>query len=313
MESMSDRGEQIAEEARRWLARLASGAMQADELERFKAWRAAAPEHDAAFRRQRALWREVSSIAGAFGASEPAPARKPAWRRPAILAIAATVLFALALPHLGLMLRADHRTGSEVARLSLPDGSTAVLDAGSAVAVDFGAGERRVRLLRGGAWFQVRHGDTRPFRVAAMNGVTEDIGTAFEVRRNGDTVEVAVTEGSVRVAAGSHEALVLDTAQRARYGEGQAPVREADGRAGDIAPWRHGEILLDRVTVRTAVEEIGRYVPGIVLLAGEPAGAAPVSGVFRTDRTEEALEAIARMTGLTVRRWPGVTILRPAA
>ncbi|NWM00863.1 iron dicitrate transport regulator FecR, partial [Klebsiella pneumoniae] len=70
-------------------------------------------------------------------------------KRAAAGAAVACLALALAGPDLALRLQADHMTGTGAIRtVTLADGSTAVLDSRSAIAVDYRSGERRVTLLR---------------------------------------------------------------------------------------------------------------------------------------------------------------------
>ena len=83
--------------------------------------------------------------------------------------------------------------------LTLPDGSVVRLNTDSAVAVQFTTADRRVRLVRGEAHFQVAKNPARPFVVSAGRVAVRAVGTAFDVRLRPETVEVLVTEGKVRV------------------------------------------------------------------------------------------------------------------
>lgn len=320
--SVRDREERAAEEASRWIARMASGDMQPDELERFKAWRSGDSLHNRAFEETRAIWRAVgsSSNSGALpSANHPAGSRWPVssrrrFRRIAITGAAAMALVGLVFgDDLSIMLRADHRTGTTVESLMLADGSRAMLDAGTAIGISYDQNERRIELLRGAAWFEVAHGDRRPFRVAALGGETQDVGTAFEVRREATAVSVAVTQGRVQVSApGAANGMALNASERARYTQGASPVRMAKAAPDMIAAWRQGEILFDRADVRSAIATIGRYRSGPVFILGQPSSPRPISGAFRVDRPEEAIDAIAGMNGLSVSRLGGIAVLRPS-
>ena len=98
----------------------------------------------------------------------------------------------VAWPEAWLRLQADHRSTHVVQNVQLPDGSRAVLDADSAIAVRFNAHAREIELLRGRAWFEVSPDAQRRFSVRAGNGVIEDISTAFTVARGDDQVETQV-------------------------------------------------------------------------------------------------------------------------
>lgn len=84
-------------------------------------------------------------------------------------------------------------------KLDLPDGSFVTLNTNSSVDVQFTANERRVRLLRGEAHFEVAKNPARPFVVEATGVAVKAVGTAFSVRVKSSAVDVLVTEGRVRV------------------------------------------------------------------------------------------------------------------
>ncbi len=222
----------------------------------------------------------------------------------------------LAAPDAMLRIRADYRTDVAVQSVALPDGSRAVLDAGSAIALHFDGTQRRVDLLKGRAWFDVVHDKRVPFRVAANGGLVEDIGTAFEVASDGDTAEAAVTSGEVRALSPeeSRPGLVLRAGQRARWTTGGEPARVGDMPAARIAAWRQGDILLDSVALRAAIHEIGRYRTGPTFVMGDVDALPPVTAIIRADRPDEGLSALAASAHLQILHLPaGTAIVRPAS
>lgn len=227
--------------------------------------------------------------------------------------MAASLALLMVAPDAMVRLRADAvADAGQVRTLALPDGSMAMLDSGAAVALRFGADERRVALLRGNAWFDVKHGDARPFRVSALDGVTEDIGTAFEVSQGGDAVNVGVTAGVVRVSSseGGGSSIVRQFG-RVRYRPGGPVEHMEPGNATDMAAWRRGLIIIQNQPLSEAIAEVARYRPGMTLIWADTSGSAPVSGVFRTDAPDEALHTLASMAGVRVTTLPmGVAILR---
>lgn len=315
----------LADQAEYWVVRLASGAITQGEMATFEAWLSASPDHRAAFDRERSLWQGLEGQEAAFASAPPAQRlrspRRSAGRpwvrrhpvRTALGTIAASLALLLAAPDAMIHLRADAIADVGKTRvLALPDGSTAMLDSGAAVAVHFDKGERRIELLRGGAWFDVKHGDARPFRVAALGGVTEDIGTAFEVGQRGDMVHVGVTAGVVRVSSpeGGNEKIVRRLG-RVRYAKGGPVEAMEPGTATEIAAWRRGLIIIQNQPLGDAIAEVARYRPGMTINLADTSGTAPVSGVFRTDAPDEALQALASMAGLRVATLPaGIAILR---
>lgn len=299
----------VAIQARAWIAWLASGAVEETRMQAFEQW-LALPGHRRVFEYERQLWRSLGPRPAAF-ASAPRRHRRRRWA----LAAAAMLALAWVAPEAWLRVQSDHRTTTAIAEVALPDGSRAVLDADSAIALQFDGRQRRVALLRGRAWFEVAPGQALRFDVTAQGGVVEDISTAFAVASDPGGVQAEVEQGRVRIAAqegGSWTA--LQSGQRAAFARG-GQVRRLDDVAPDrIAAWRQGELLLDAVGVADAVQRIGRYRHGPTFVRGDLSRLPVVDAAFRTDRPEQALDALAATAGLRITRLPlGVAIVQPAA
>lgn len=305
-------------QARGWIAWLASGAADEAGLGDFERW-LDGPGHRRAFERERQLWRSLGPRPGhepERSAALPQPRRqrtRSRWR-PA-LAAAAVLVLALASPEAWLRLRADHRSAHGAETVALPDGSRAVLDADSAIAIHYDRGQRRVELLRGRVWFEVAADPARRFAVAAGDGLVEDISTAFAVADVDGRIETAVSQGRVRVAATAEGGWTyLDAGQRAAYGPGRSVARLDDAPADGVGAWRQGELLLDQASVDAAVRQLARYRAGPILIRGDLAALPKVSAALRIARPEQALDALAASAGLSVTRLPfGVAIVQPAA
>lgn len=309
---MSD---ETAEQARDWIVHLASGTMSAAKMRDFEHW-LAQPGHRPVFEHERLLWRSLGpapDASVATAAMRRGRSRRVRWTRRLSLAAVALLVLMLAMPELRLRLQADHRTDTVVQSVRLPDGSRMVLDAGSAVAVRYTAQTRRVELLRGRAWFEVAAQPGAPFQVAAQGGLVEDISTAFAVASEAGQVLATVEQGRVRVAASMDgEWLELAKGQQAVYAAGGPVVRLDDLPPDRIAAWRQGELLLDATAVAEAIEQIARYRRGPTFVRGDFSRLPEVNAAFHVDRPEEALDALASISGLAVTRLPlGVAIVRP--
>jgi transmembrane sensor len=303
-----------AEQARAWIAWLASGAVDEQRMQAFEHW-LTVPGHRRAFEYERQLWR----VLGPAGPDEARAPRRPVYRRmKQALAAAAVLALVWVAPDAWLRVQADHRTGSSVATVALPDGSAAVLDADSAIAVDYSAAQRAVRLLRGRAWFKVAPGHPQPFRVLAQGGTVEDISTAFAVGSDAHGVHTEVEQGQVRVASGTDGGWTyLLAGQRADFTREGVVVRRPDVAPDRIAAWREGELLLDAVPVADAVAQVARYRRGPTFVRGDLSGLPSLNAALRVDHPEQALDALAASAGLQVTRLPlDVVIVRavePAA
>jgi transmembrane sensor len=81
----------------------------------------------------------------------------------------------------------------------LADGSRVTLNTDSELQVSLEPRERVVSLDRGEAYFEVAKDKSRPFIVNVGPKRVIAIGTQFSVRRDGDSIQVIVTEGTVRM------------------------------------------------------------------------------------------------------------------
>ncbi|MCF3480363.1 DUF4880 domain-containing protein [Stenotrophomonas maltophilia] len=297
----------LAEQAQDWIAWLASGDISDARMQAFEHW-LQQPGHRRAFEHERALWRSVGPRPQAAGASGRRGPHRVRWA----MAVAAMLAMLVAWPEAWLRLQSDHRSTHQVQHVRLPDGSRAVLDADSAIAVRFDADAREVELLRGRAWFEVSPDAQRRFSVRAGNGLVEDISTAFTVARGDEGVETQVGQGRVRVASPADgDWTCLQQGQRAVYTERGGVMRRADVTADSVGAWRQGELLLEQASVADAVQWVGRYRAGPTFVRGDLSRLPAVSAALRIDRPEQALDALAATAGLQVTRLPfGVAIVQ---
>lgn len=325
-----DRDRRAALDARDWIVRLTSGDVSAAELERFKAWRDQSPEHRRAFERERIFWRQLQVLDGTSDGpldgmppyrSRRAGNRAPVGRRAFLIggAVAATAAAMIAVPRLQVWWRADFTTAvGERGTIPLPDGSVATLNTDSAIAVDFMPGLRLVRLLKGEAEFGVRPDASAPFRVAALGGNSDALGTAFSVKALDGMATVTVREGCVRVAGpaaptdpGGSVAGTVELAanEQTRYASGERPVPASTVDTEAVMAWRDGRVIFEGRPFAAAMAELGRYVPERIVLAPGVRPDVPVSAIFSTADALDAVRALAKTQGLVARRVPGVVIL----
>lgn len=259
-------------------------------------WRQRSPRHEHA-------WAEAQAIHALAGRAL-APAR-PVSRRSLLRAACWGGVAALGgwtvLPQAILAARADHRTGiAEIRNVVLPDGSRITLAPETAVAVDFAAGRRVLRLLAGTLWCDIP-GLAVPLTVQARDAVLTTGAAAFELTEGSHGIEIAVASGHVVLASpGRDETLAGtewlrlsrdSTIRRGRY-------------AGDIEPaaWRNSRLQADAEPIASLVERIAPWLPGRIVLASAELGRRRVSGVFDLKNPIAALRAAVWPHGGRVRR-----------
>ncbi|TBU85178.1 FecR family protein [Phytopseudomonas dryadis] len=296
------------QEAWLWLGRLQGQPGDAQQMA-FERWLAASPEHVDAFVQMQSLW-QLSRPAAQRLADEEAqalqrylrPARRPRRYWAGALGMAASlVLMVWAggwqplhwLDDLG----ADYVSApGQVRSLTLDDGSSVVLDADSAIAVRYDAGERHVELRRGAALFSVVPGSV-PFAVAVAGGEARVLGTRFEVRKREDGARVTVLQGRVAVRAGPAQTPQILTAnQQLGFASGVSEqLRAVDAEA--LSSWRDGRLSFYRVPLGEVLSELERYYPGRILLLNGELAQRRVSGSFASHDPLTILASLQRVVG----------------
>ena len=301
--------EQIDREAAQWLARLDSQPENAALRAQFESWRSADARHAAAYLRLSIAWARMDRLSALSAgpssidsdtlrarseryrdatSDKSSNVRGYKWRRAAIAA-------GFVLLTLGGLVLFNSFSGETLttqvggfARARLTDGSTVELNTGTRLKVHMDDEFRRVELLAGEATFSVAHEPARPFIVNAGEATVRAVGTRFNVRRRVESVDVLVTEGTVRVA-------------RARYSGGAEVANSALVSAGEsalIAPthidrapitpaladralaWHHGSLEFESSTLAEIVAEFNRYNERRIVIDDPDLAAMQIGGRF---------------------------------
>jgi len=196
----------IRDLAAHWVIRQDRTLSIAERLE-MESWLAADPRNAKAFTQSSTAWRTFRGLGQVVGrAHAPALAPPPRSSRP-VLAVLAAAAAVVVLGSIALR-TVDRGTSPAVAytyniptptQRTLADGSLAWLKGNAEIREAFSSGERRVRLVRGEAFFTVTKDPARPFLVEAGEVTVRAVGTAFAVRVESDWIDVLVTEGTVQV------------------------------------------------------------------------------------------------------------------
>jgi transmembrane sensor len=186
--------------------------------------------------------------------------------------------------------------------LALADGSKVILNGGTRITLDHG--DPRVATLdHGEALFIVSHNADDPFEVKAGAAHLVDIGTAFNVVRDGATLDVAVSEGAVLYNPDG-EAARIDAGHRLHAVDGEDSYQLTDVDNHAVAGWREGRLVYDGQPLANVAADLARYYGlrvtvapslsarkfrGVLTLPhkGEIAALAPVLDVAITGRNGE--------------------------
>ena len=350
MSSESPSLDRIAAEAAEWFMAIRMGGLSPGERLRFANWLEGSPLHVQEYLGVAEAWGALSSaqawpeasadelIEAARGASNvvmltrvpgphpepmrPAPKRISRFKRgiAAILSFVllgttlyGSVLFARYESHVYATARGEQRT------INLEDGSVVQLNAMSRMVVAFTAGERRIKLKDGEAFFRVAHDTKRPFYVETPFATVRAVGTKFDVYSRGDGLRVAVVEGRVQVAAldKEHEpgqsapaapAELLVGASESVAMHAKGPLVRDDGHStADATAWLQHRLVFENEPLADVIAEFNRYTTGQMRVMSSALATLRISGTFDAEEPETLAEYLEQVQHVKVLRRGSVT------
>ncbi|MFA5631040.1 MAG: FecR family protein [Porticoccaceae bacterium] len=318
--NVSDNLEQ-PRDAAHWFARMQSGEATEEDRGAFEAWRTADPENDRQYRNLAHFWEATRAVPEQRlrGMMEEAP--KPVRQQPRL----SRRQFGLGLAAACSLVAVTYVVGTtgvfnqpqdvmelatakgERRQVTLPDGSTLDMNTDTLAVVSFYKEQRRIDLLCGEIFLDVRSDAKRPFVVDADIGRVTVTGTRFNVRRDADAVGVSVESGSVLVHSGAwwnrHERALT---------AGQRVVAHADQPLGDvsdadvsaIAAWQRGRVIFNNEPLAHVIDEMNRYLAQPAYLEAAHLGQYHISGVFSVDDPEAMIDALPAIAPVQVVHLP---------
>jgi transmembrane sensor len=320
--------------AARWHTRIDRGLTEA-QRNRFEAW-IAAPANAREFRAQRAVLDAVTELKGrpradVLGSVADPNAALP-WASlgtrwlPAALALAILLVVAIAWSALrteGYLPQTYRTATGKIRNEVLPDGSVVALNTQTELEWVGSPSDRRVRLIRGEAYFQVVHDPSRPFRILLAHSEVQVLGTRFDVYQmaNGD-VRVSVISGAVAVE-GLDNGVSAPPSWSRRLTSGQQIEYSPVGLVADVhavvaqkvVRWREGMLETQGEPLSDFVSDLSRYTTERIVIADPRAAVQKVGGAFSLHNIDDTLDRLSRIDPVTVTHEDGEVIVRyrPAA
>ncbi len=179
---------------------------------------------------------------------------------------------------------------AERATITLPDGSTVLLNVASRleVPVDYDRGNRTLR-LEGEAFFTVSHHQGRPFTVIAGPSTTRVLGTSFLVRHyvTDTAATVAVRDGRVMV-----QSQVLAATQQVTVStNGSSSVRAASANRFSFVS---GVLVFSGMQLYEAIPQLNRWYDADIRLSDSTLAVRTIVGGFKAGSLTD-LSAILEM------------------
>lgn len=188
---------------------------------------------------------------------------------------------------------------------SLADGSKIELNTDTEVRLDVRAGQRKVELLHGEAYFQIAHDSANPFTVIAGDHRIRDLGTKFLVQKSAAELRVSLLEGKAQVESvnqrDQRKPIVLKPGDIAMVNaSGTSVSRKPLQELSDDLAWRHGGLVFHNATLAEAVAQFNRYGTVKLIVADPNASKLTINGAFRTTGAENFAGVAREIFGLRV-------------
>jgi len=263
----------IAEQAIEWFSRMQTESITAEERMQFLHWQAESPEHKLAYAEitdfldNSDFIQALSETKLSSNDDELAVFKKSkqSYWLPSALAACLGLLAILFDPFI--FLQADYQSdiGSQKT-IHLSDGSDVILNTDSAIAIDFNETERRVRLLKGEAYFAVYSNKDKPFIIDSGETETEVLGTKFIVKNNAAGDEVSVIEGLVKVSSLNHDQSIQlrPEQQVSNSSSGLNPVVAIKSK--DVSAWLKQRLIYKNTPLIQVINDLERYLPTVIFI-----------------------------------------------
>ena len=282
---------QIEQAAAEWAAKVDGNTMPSDQKAAFEAWLAADPRHLGAYLKVEAALARVTRLGGEAAFQHETrvvvsfDAQRQRRRRFMLAgAIAASLVAVLAGGAVWKVNSYDAvyatRIG-ETRTVSLPDGSSIVLNTDSSAHVRYGVFARDVTLERGEVLFNVAKHKSRPFVVAAGDFAVRAVGTSFTVNQVANRpFAVTVREGTVAITQSRQAgATMVSAGFKAVAQAGGALWVGANQSTQDFA-WLDGRVIFRHKALATAVREFDRYSPLRIVIEDPSIASRTVTGSY---------------------------------
>jgi ferric-dicitrate binding protein FerR (iron transport regulator) len=176
----------------------------------------------------------------------------------------------------------------EQKEITLPEGSSVTLNAGSHIAYKTSTFEKdRIVHLDGEGFFKVKPGST--FAVETSQGKVTVLGTSFNVFTRGDRFEVSCYTGKVRVSSPKNEQWITAGQKTVESENGLTTIPFSP--SGETPGWTTGKFIFDDQPLSEVFDELERqYNISVTLAPGVES--MRYTGPFESGDLDEALKLI---------------------
>ncbi|MDP9009059.1 MAG: FecR domain-containing protein [Pseudomonadota bacterium] len=307
---------EVRAEAADWIARLRDEQRGPDLEAQFRGWLEENEEHRRAFARMTQVWEHSGNIRmrARDDISAVRKGRSSRFNRWAPALAATLILVAVGAVYYWRDGALVTGVGQRQTRL-LRDGTRVVLNTDTRIEVNYDQHLRRVRLIRGEAWFNVSKHPTWPFIVSVGDQEVRALGTSFIVRRDAQDLSVTLIDGQVSVTpsaqnedAPSQAPQILAPGQRlviARHHKAAVDRPELSR----VTAWERGQVEFAETPLEDAITEMNRYTTTHITVPEAEVAQLRIGGVFHAGDSDEFVKVVTAAFGLRADRNGSDTVL----
>lgn len=285
-------------------------AAEAEDHERamVEAWRKLSPENEARFRQLEKLW--ISSLAidkkrvfDTDKAWKKVEAKIAAGQNSRVFSIRRTWLVAASLALIiGISALLFNITGKEnmmnlasngiEQKLKLSDGSHVILSEGNLKYPEaFKGKSRRLELIKGRAYFDVKRDSLKPFEIIAGTTSITVLGTGFEISNSDEFVTVKVHSGRVRFSTPSGERILL-AGMSSTYNLSSRSIETIEDKNDNSLSYATGTLVFRNTSLKKVADDLNRYYKGKRIIVSEEMAGCRITASFEREELSSVLEVI---------------------
>ncbi|MCX7107581.1 MAG: FecR domain-containing protein [Methylococcales bacterium] len=300
---------QQLKQAIEWFVQLQSENCSLKEQSSFENWLDLSESHRAAYTHAENIWANMDDLKFI-----PVPALKAARSatplKSNIAKLASWVVFVLSATLIsGAWLEYNAQTiiyvtrKGEHRRIELADNSFIDLNTDSSITVRMSLLQRKVNLAQGEAQFNVTHNQLRPFLVDVGDLTIRDVGTVFNVIKQGQKATISVLEGEVELNNDhnvNNEHLIAGDQRSYTQNKGLGPLQSVQ--VDKLKAWVNGDLFFKETPLLEVMTELERYHPVKFTFDDQNLAKETLSGTFNSDDLNPFLHALESMLPVQTKR-----------
>jgi transmembrane sensor len=277
----------------------------------FEIWLAASPSHEIAYWRLEGAWSRSERLSALHKPEHiAAPSRGKFWsftgKAVAIVAIVSVMGAATWTYFFQPRERIFQTPFGGNRTLIFADGTEIDLNTDTVLRARIDSKYRRVELVKGEAYFKIRHNAKSPFVVTADGHRIVDLGTAFAVRAGDGQIQVSLLEGRARIESFSESgprSVELTPGDVAMANATSLSVsRKSAAELSNNIAWRRGLLVFKYTPLYEAVAEINRYNDAKLIIADASISNRTVYGTIPTQGVQAFVRVTTGALGLHVEK-----------